>query len=133
MLELLEKIRSRKFLFLLLIAPLFFTPIRSYTNSSRYYGLTIGPQLAFPIGDNGFIETIAWDSRLSYVSNQDHPFDWRIGGSPPDSAFVDWGRIVYWECWVLLFYFCIVPWCKTLLKRGLNFAREKKQEFDELP
>lgn len=127
MLELLEKIRSRKFLFLLLIAPLFFTPIRSYTESSTYYGLTIGPQLVFPIGAYGSITTIAWDtSRYS----PDHPFDWRIGAPSPDNAFVDWGRIVYWECWVLLFYFCIVPWFhkvgKKAGKRLLNYLRSGK-------
>ena len=131
MLELLTKIRARKFLFLLLIAPLFFTPIRSDNEAGKYYGLTIGPQLAFPAkayGHGVSVGSIVWPS-----GGIGSPFDWRIEANNPRYLFVDWGRIAYWECWVLLTYFCIVPWCKTLLKRGLNFAREKKQEFDELP
>tara|TARA_B100000959_G_scaffold173236_1_gene181336 strand:+ start:171 stop:551 length:381 start_codon:yes stop_codon:yes gene_type:complete len=105
MLELLEKIRSRKILFLLLIAPLFFTPIRSISDFSRYEGLTIGPQLAFPIFNNR-IGTIEWDV---VGRGLDHPFDWRIGTASSRSVFVDWGRILYWECWVLLTYFVLIP------------------------
>jgi hypothetical protein len=122
MLELLTKIRSRKILFLLLIAPLFFTPVHRISNATSVYeGLTVGPQLAFPIGSYNDVGLIGWP-RGAIGS----PFRWRTDRTSPGLLFVDWGRILYWECWVLLTYFCIVPWFHKVGKRLLDYLRSGK-------
>ena len=100
MLELLEKIRSRKILFLLLIAPLLFTPVKDQVvyNSWvewEYRGIAIGgPFLSLP-------DVLVWKA------------DWEMMNNYSNSdIFIDWGRIAYWELWVLLIYFCMIPWLK---------------------
>jgi hypothetical protein len=108
--ELITKIRSRKWLFVLLIAPLVFTPLYMVDGGNRRYaGLSIGPQIAIPldIKNRGRAHVEYWDS-----GRKPYDFDSDADRSP-SYYFIDWGRIAYWELWVLLIYFCIVPWCFT--------------------
>ena len=137
MLELITKIRSRKWLFLLLIAPLIFTPIYSFEGGNRYYqGLTIGPQIAIPLDFVG-----GGHANVGYWTSGRLPYDFDLTAwLPPSHYFIDWGRIAYWELWVLLTYFCIVPWCRTQWPRfknwwawwwGIKQYEENKQKESE--
>lgn len=124
----LDKIRFKKLWFVLLVLPLVFTPVSYQSNGSYYYfGLTVGPQLAFPVSHNvrlphpldmpgttipDWIEvgTIGWER------NGESSFGWKLNQTPPQRLFVDWGRIAYWEAWMLAI--CVVVNRKRLLNKG---------------
>jgi hypothetical protein len=106
MLELLDKIKFKKLWFALIIAPLFFTPVfdPSYSDyeAGGYEGLTVGPQLAFPIGGYNTVGLIGWPTK-----GIGSPFGWRTYGENPRELFVDWGRIAYWEAWMMTICFVV--------------------------
>ena len=87
-----HKIRWKPLWFLLLAAPLVFTPV---AGSSDYEGLAFGPSLALPIGG-----TVGVGWRGSYRPS--NPFDkWQGWRQHPERLFIDWGRICYWWAWVI--------------------------------
>jgi hypothetical protein len=117
----LDKIRFKKVWFVLLVLPLFFTPVRrggteffpaNYQHdSTEYLGLTVGPQLAFPISYSEKDERTA--CRVVRLGLNRSPWV-----TPPISSrllFVDWGRIAYWEAWMLAI--CVVVNRKRLLAK----------------
>ena len=126
----LDKIRFKKVWFVLLVLPLVFTPVSYQSGSHTYYaGLTVGPQLAFPVSHNvrlphrldmpgttipDWIEvgTIGWEI------NGESSFDWRTSQTTPRWLFVDWGRIAYWEAWMLAI--CVVMNRKRLMAKEVS-------------
>ena len=119
MLELLEKIRSRKILFLLLLAPLFFTPVKSQEVTTRYdsssqsaYGYAYARWEYMGIAFGGpflvFSDNLIFDSDGFTINSIDR-FDSNFYPNSKRTTFIDWGRIAYWELWVLLTYFVLIP------------------------
>ena len=110
-----NKIRFKKLWFILLVLPLVFTPV--YTLGQRYLGLTVGPQLFFPLGitrDAPEVTTIGWEYG-SIDKKRSRPFGWSMQRGNVEITFIDWGRIAYWEAWMLAI--CVVVNRKRLLAK----------------
>jgi hypothetical protein len=113
----LDKIRFKKVWFVLLVLPLVFTPVFTprHNGNHFYNGLTIGPHLAFPIPARygNWVRTIDFQWRPDSLFKSLH-----YRTESPEDTFVDWGRIAYWEAWMLTI--CFVVNRKRLMAKEIS-------------
>ena len=97
------KIKFKKLWFVLLVLPLVFTPISlkaGIEGGIGPLGITLWPPIILPItGDMYSVRSEWWPV---------HSFDWEVKRVASKSfVFIDWGRIAYWEAWVLTICFVV--------------------------